>query len=473
MTRHGPRINRKLIYVIPALLAMIIAVIAFLSGCGHGAAQGNQADTARPISMPPPPASTDMIPIEKAVDTATFMINIGNEGYSYNIDKLDAFIADMQAGKPGSLNVINYMNDHRSNVQIKDWYALQFDGSEFRVYNYFFDNNKYVYSGGISMSVDGTTKKDPDYLVFTGIDRIPLSGGDVQYRLRFGSGEADTAKFFTAYNPLDVVTAADCVKKYYDAVNIGNGISQYFLMDSAGRADWLANVKKSRDWFTSPYFIPVSLDPLANEAIDGNNTSYDISFSCPFFVGGEYEYEKVTVTNIDGTYRISSMVNSKTLPDSVIDTIWQNKGGLNDPEGAAINIAQALNNPNGLTGSSWGSEETGANSFVFTIHYNTNPTIFSVYTMGKGGDNQNAFKFRALMEFALINNIARVDFIITPDMNRTFSPNSRTLSYTRDWADKVAGKDIREFAKDKKAFTEFANRMYRSYLWKLPGGLQG
>ncbi|WP_213951737.1 M56 family metallopeptidase [Tepidanaerobacter syntrophicus] len=83
--------------------------------------------------------------------------------------------------------------------------------------------------------------------------------------------------------------------------------------------------------------------------------------------------------------------------------------------------------------------------YGITVHLNTDAKTRNKYT---GAINQTPFEKNAIIMFSLIGNVDYINF------NLTDGQNDYLIQYTKDQADAMVGKDIREFSLDKKTFAQ-------------------
>jgi beta-lactamase regulating signal transducer with metallopeptidase domain len=145
-----------------------------------------------------PPVHTLMFPLEEARKSATYKIadtdGDDEDEKSYNLNLLDKFIENMKTGTPDHVQVIYYVPTEKGGVVIKDWYYLTYDGTYLTEYGYYeLDDGTFEYDRN-NLSYNKTTD--------TTIERKEYETA-VNYRLRFGDRDRDTAKFFYAVNPVE------------------------------------------------------------------------------------------------------------------------------------------------------------------------------------------------------------------------------------------------------------------------------
>lgn len=83
--------------------------------------------------------------------------------------------------------------------------------------------------------------------------------------------------------------------------------------------------------------------------------------------------------------------------------------------------------------------------YGITVHLNTDAKTRNKYT---GAINQTPFEKNAIIMFSLIGNVDYINF------NLTDGQNDYLIQYTKDQADAMVGKDVREFSLDKKTFAQ-------------------
>lgn len=83
--------------------------------------------------------------------------------------------------------------------------------------------------------------------------------------------------------------------------------------------------------------------------------------------------------------------------------------------------------------------------YGITVHLKTDTETRNKYT---GDINQTPFKKNAIIMFSLIGNVDYINF------NLTDGQNDYLIQYTKDEADAIAGKDVREFSLDKQTFAQ-------------------
>jgi bla regulator protein BlaR1 len=188
--------RRKALIAIVALLIILVVSVLFLTQRGDAPAPPAAENTATQVipDATASPAPQQMFPLEKAREEAAYKLSAadgdGTDDKSYNLDLLDRFIANMKSGIPDEVNVIYYLKDTKGAVSIKDWYYLTFDGRAAKLYGYYeLDDGTFSYDA--SGVLDGWT-----------VDREEIEGG-INYRIRFGDGDADTMHFFWAENPVE------------------------------------------------------------------------------------------------------------------------------------------------------------------------------------------------------------------------------------------------------------------------------
>lgn len=83
--------------------------------------------------------------------------------------------------------------------------------------------------------------------------------------------------------------------------------------------------------------------------------------------------------------------------------------------------------------------------YGITVHLNTDAKTRNKYT---GAINQTPFEKNAIIMFSLIGNVDYINF------NLTDGQNDYLIQYTKDQADAMVGKDVREFSLDKQTFAQ-------------------
>ena len=148
-------------------------------------------------------------------------------------------------------------------------------------------------------------------------------------------------------------------------------------------------------------------------------------------------------------------------PEAVLQALWQNKTpyiGDNSKVSALVN-ALAKWNAQESTGVDGFRLTTDEKPYGISVQYYDDAAVKIFHTSSLF---QRDFKFRALILLCLIDNadFVRYEFFEAADLQVP----ANTLEYTKEWADKTVGGDVRAFAKDFESFQGFVNEIYSKYL---------
>ena len=149
-------------------------------------------------------------------------------------------------------------------------------------------------------------------------------------------------------------------------------------------------------------------------------------------------------------------------PEAVLQALWQNKTpyiGDNSKVSALVNALATWSAPQSAAAARGFNLETGERPYGLGVRYRDDEASAETVMQRM---SPRELQFRALIFLCLIDNadFVRYDFYEAADMKTP----EHTLEYTKEWADKTVGGDVRAFAKDFESFQGFVNEIYSKYL---------